>query len=77
MIEKNEELAYAKNLKEIFDFTVLRMNTRDDTLQVRDTLNELGEIFFERRVLHEVLHGIQPSVNGGDFLQWHAEPNSE
>jgi hypothetical protein len=50
-------------MQEVLDLAILGMNTRDDSLEIGKTLGERRELFLERRVVHQVLHGVQPVVN--------------
>ena len=54
---------YVERMQEVLDLAILGMNTRDDSLEIGKTLGERRELFLERRVVHQVLHGVQPVVN--------------
>lgn len=36
------------------------MNARNDTLQVGETFGNVGEVILERRMIHNVLHRVEP-----------------
>ena len=47
-------------MQEVFDLAILGVDTRDDSLEIGETLGERCELFLERRVVHQVFHSIQP-----------------
>ena len=52
-------MTYGQYFQEILHATVLRVNTGDDTFQVREAFCYLKEVRLESWVVHEILHGIQ------------------
>ena len=42
---------YCEDFEEIFNLTILRVDTRDDTLEIRKAFRNLGELGLEGRVL--------------------------
>ena len=38
------------------------MNARDNSLEIGEAFRERRELFFKRRVIHQVFHGVQPGV---------------
>lgn len=50
-------------MQKVLDLAIFGVNARDDPLEVRETFGERREFFLECRVVHQVLHGIQPGAN--------------
>ena len=66
-----------QDLKEVLHFAVLRVYARHDALEVREALRYRCELLLERRMVKEVLYGIEPGVDVCDLSQRHAQPDTE
>ena len=53
------------------------MYARDDALKVRQALRHIGELTLERRMVEDVLDGVQSVVDARDLAKRHAEPDAE
>lgn len=49
-------------MQEILYLAILGMNARDNSLEIGEAFRERRELFFKRRVIHQVFHGVQPGV---------------
>jgi hypothetical protein len=50
---------YLKHFQEIPDFAVLRVDARNNTLQVRKTFGDLHKFSLKGRMAHQILYGIE------------------
>ncbi len=77
LMNKEKTLSYFQNLQEMDNSTAFGMHARDNAFQVRKTFRNFCKSRLEGWMFENILNRVQPGVDGGNFSQWHAEPDSE
>lgn len=55
---QRKQKTHVQDLKKFFNFTVLRVDPRDDAFKIRKSPDQLAEVSFEGRMVDQILHGI-------------------